>query len=187
MTTLTTPCADELSAICGLPQEIATPRAAAFLNSMVEDPGFAASEVRRLLREAEDAENWYVDRRHEDEERRYSLQVFVWPPRTGTRIHDHASWGVYRCVAGSVLEERYDRLDDGSRLDHARLEKAWQLSWRPEDGCSMVLPGDGGIHRLVNLGGSMAITLHLYGPRTGDADGRDYDPSGEYVCDRLED
>ena len=29
--------------------------------------------------------------------------------------------------------------------------------------------------------------MHLYGPRTGGVDGRDYDPSRDYVCDRLDD
>lgn len=29
-----------------------------------------------------------------------------------------------------------------------------------------------------------AISLHLYGPRVGEIDGRDYDPSRDYVCDR---
>jgi hypothetical protein len=83
-----------------------------------------------------------------------------------------------------VLEERYERLDDGSRLDHARLKKVWQLSWSSEDGASTVLPGDGGIHRVGTLGKSPAISVHLYGPRIGEVDGRDYDPSRDYVCDR---
>jgi len=26
---------------------------------------------------------------------------------------DHSSWGVYCCAVGSILEERYERLDDG--------------------------------------------------------------------------
>jgi hypothetical protein len=85
-----------------------------------------------------------------------------------------------------VLEERYERLDDGSVPDHARLEKAWQLTWSREDGASTVLPGDGGIHRVGNQGTEVAISVHLYGPRVGEVDGRDYDPSRDYVCDRPE-
>jgi hypothetical protein len=86
-----------------------------------------------------------------------------------------------------VFEERYERLDDGSRPEHARLEKVWQLWWRQEDGASTVLPGDEGIHRVGNPGESVAISVHLYGPRIGEVDGRDYDPSRDYVCDRRED
>ena len=44
--------------------------------------------------------------------------------------------------------------------------------------------GDGGIHRVSNPGEGAAISVHLYGPRMGEVDGRDYDPSRDYVCDR---
>ena len=71
--------------------------------------------------------------------------------------------------------------------EHARLKKAWQLWWSPEDGASTVLPGDGGIHRVGNPGEGVAVSVHLYGSRIGEVDGRDYDPSRDYVCDRRED
>ena len=115
----------------------------------------------------------------------YSLQVLVWPPGTRTQIHDHTCWGAYYCVVGSVLEERYDRLDDSSQPNHARLKKVWQLMWSREDGVSTVLPRDGGIHRVGNPSESPAISMHLYGPSIGEVDGRDYDLSRNYVCDRL--
>ena len=122
----------------------------------------------------------------EEEDGAYSLQVFVWPPGTKTQIHDHSSWGAYRCAVGSVHEVRYERLDDGSRLEHARLKKVWRLSWSPEDGASRVLTGAGGIHRVGNPGAKTAISVHLYGPRLGEVDGHDYDPSRDYVCDRVD-
>jgi len=86
-----------------------------------------------------------------------------------------------------VLEERYERLDDGSRTEHARLKKVWQLWWSREDGASTVLPRDAGIHRVGNPGERVAISVRLYGPRMEEVDGRDYDPSRDHVCDRLED
>jgi len=101
-----------------------------------------------------------------------------------TKIHDHASWGPFCCVVGSVLEERYERLDNGPRPEHARLKKIWQLWWTSEDGASTVLPSDGGIHRVSNLGESTAVSVHLYGPGLWEIDGRDYDPSRDYGCDR---
>lgn len=176
--------ARDLREICGLPTGAALHRAVPFLEGLVEDPALLEGGMLPLLGEAADAENWYVARRHENED--FSLQVFVWPAGTGTKVHDHSSWGVYRCVAGSLLEKRYARLDDGSRPDHARLEKAWQRRWTPEDGASTVLPGDGGIHSMTNLGDETAVSIHLYGPRTAEIDGRDYDPSRDYVCDRTE-
>jgi hypothetical protein len=86
----------------------------------------------------------------------------------------------------TVLEERYERLDDGSQLNHARLKNFWQLAWDTEDGASSVPPYDRGIHRMGNPGNRTAISVHLYGPRIGGLDGRDYDPSRDYVCDRFE-
>ncbi len=88
-------------------------------------------------------------------------------------------------MVGSVLEERYDRLDDGSQPNHARLKKVWQLWWSKEDGASTVLPYEGGIHRVGNPSESPAISMHLYGPPIGEVDGRDYDPYRNFVCDRL--
>jgi predicted metal-dependent enzyme (double-stranded beta helix superfamily) len=171
-----------------LPTELALRRAAPFLAHLVKDPTFLEAEILPFLGEARGTEEgWYVAHSYVSEDHSFSLQVFVWPPGTETKIHDHSSWGVYCCAVGSVLEERYERLDDGSRPDHARLKKIWQLWWSREDGASSVLPHDGGIHRVGNPSDSLAISVHLYGPRIGEVDGRDYDLSRDYVCDRQED
>ena len=187
MTTVLAPDANEPQALCALPTEQALPRAAALLADLVRDRSFLNSDVLPVLEEARDAERWYVARRCDAPDGSFSLQVFVWPPGTRTMIHDHSSWGAYACAAGTVLEERYERLDDGSRHEHARLEEVWQLSWSPRDGASTVLPGSGGIHRVGNPHNEAAVSVHLYGPRLEEVDGRDYDPSRDYVCDRLDD
>jgi predicted metal-dependent enzyme (double-stranded beta helix superfamily) len=185
--TLLAPHTEELRKLSEFPTELALRRAADFLARLVRDPDFVESQILPLLEEGRDGEDWYVARRHDAKDGSYSLKVFLWPPGTGTNIHDHSSWGAYCCAAGTVLEERYERLDDGSRPDHARLKKVWQLSWTPEDGASTVLPGDGGIHRVGNPAESTAVSVHLYGPRMGEVDGRDYDPSRDRICDRRED
>ena len=178
---------NQLRKISELPTELALQQAASFLAHLVKDPDFLESLIQPQLEEARDRGDWYVAHSHDGEDGSYSLQVFVWPPGTGTKVHDHSSWGAYCCAIGSVLEERYQRLDDRSRPDHARLRKVWQLSWRSEDGASTVLPGDGGIHRVGNPGEGTAISVHLYGPRIiGEVHGRDYDPSRDYVCDRRD-
>ena len=178
---------DYLQTLSKLPPDLALQRAAPYLARLVEDPAFFEAEIRPFLGGGGDrAADWYVANEYEGSDRSFSLQVFVWPPGTETKIHDHSSWGVYCCAVGSVREERFQRLDDGSRLDHARLKKVWELMWSREDGSSSVLPGDGGIHRVGNPGDGMAISVHLYGPRLGEIDGRDYDPSRDYVCDRRD-
>jgi len=179
---------NDLQDISRLPTELAVRRAALSLVRLIEDPAFFEVEIRPLLEETEGRRaDWYVASKHEGSTRAFSLQVFVWPPGTETKIHDHSSWGVYCCAVGSVREERYERLDDGSRLEHARLKKVWELMWSREDGASSVLPGDEGIHRVGNPGDGTAISVHLYGPRLEEIDGRDYDPSRDYVCDRRDD
>jgi predicted metal-dependent enzyme (double-stranded beta helix superfamily) len=188
MTTTTLPALDtnELEKLSNLPTELALQGAAPLLAQLVRDPAFLDAHVLPLLKEARGVEDWYVAHRYDAQDSSYSLQIFVWPPGTRTQIHDHTSWGAYCCAVGSVLEERYERSDDGSQFNHARLKKVWQLSWSPEDGASTVLPYDEGIHRVGNLGSKTAISVHLYGPRIGDLDGRDYDTSRDYVCDRTE-
>jgi predicted metal-dependent enzyme (double-stranded beta helix superfamily) len=168
-----------------LPPEMALGEAIPVLSRLVRDPDFLDSHVLPLMDEAEGAEDWCVAYRYDDGS--YSLQVFFWPPGSGTQIHDHSSWGAFCCVVGSVLEERYERADDGSVPDFARLKKLWRLEWRREDGISTVLPYERGIHRVGNPTGEPAISVHLYGPRIGGIDGRDYDLSQNYVCDRPED
>lgn len=166
--------------------ELALRKAVPYLTRLVQEPTFLKVEILPLLQVAQRAEDWYVARRHDAPTGAFSLQVFVWPPGTRTRIHDHSSWGAFCCAAGSVLEERYERLDDGSVHDYAHLRKVWQLSWAPEDDVSTVLPGNRGIHRVGNPGSEVAISVHLYGPQTGAVDGRDYDPARDYVCDRRD-
>jgi predicted metal-dependent enzyme (double-stranded beta helix superfamily) len=172
-----------LEALAGLAQDPTLEKAVPLLTQVANDGTFLSKrDLLLLLWEAKGADEWYVAHRIEDGS--YSLEVFVWPPGTGTQIHDHTSWGVFRCLAAMILEERYERLDDGLRFEHARLRKAWHRTWKPEDGVSTVLPGNDGIHRVRNQGGSTAISMHLYGSQFGEVNGRDYDPSRDYVCDR---
>jgi predicted metal-dependent enzyme (double-stranded beta helix superfamily) len=170
-----------------LTPEMALQEAIPVLSRLVNDHDFLDSHVLPHLREAVKAEDWYVAYRRDDPDHPYSLQVFVWPAGTATLIHDHSSWGAFCCVVGSVLEERYERADDGTLNEYARLKKLWRLGWRREVGISTVLPYEGGIHRVGNPADEPPISVHLYGPRLGEVDGRDYDPSRNYVCDRPDD
>jgi predicted metal-dependent enzyme (double-stranded beta helix superfamily) len=177
---------DKLHGIPALPTTWAMRQAVAFVADMAGDPAFAESGITPLLEEAKDARDWYVARRLVADEGSYSLRIFVWSPGSATKGHVHSSWGAFGAAAGTVFEERYERLDDGSTPDHARLKKVWELSWSLADRASTVSPGDGGIHRDGNRGSEVAVTAHLYGSRTGEADGWDYDPSRDHVCNRPE-
>ena len=145
--------ASALEELADLAPERAFGEAVSLLDSVARDGDFLSACVLPHLEEARGASDWYVAHHQEEGADSCSLQVFVWPPGSRTRIHDHSSWGAYRCLAGSLLEERYERLDDGSVAEHARLRELWQLLWTPQDGDSTVLAGDDGIHRVGNAGG----------------------------------
>ncbi|BBL80974.1 hypothetical protein RxyAA322_28280 [Rubrobacter xylanophilus] len=166
-----------------LPQKPTVEDAADVLRRISADRDFLGTCVLPLLGEAAKARGWYVA--HSSAHGPCTLQVFVWPPGTATRVHDHSSWGAFCCVAGSVVEERYGRLDDGRTPEHARLRRLWRRRWGGRSGISTVLPYEGGIHRLANPSAEPAVSVHLYGPRSGKIDGRDYAPLRDYVCDRV--
>jgi len=179
--------AGELEKLWELTTQPALRQAVPFLGRLVRNSAFLETEILPLFEDARNTGAWYVAHRYDPPDGSCSLQIFVWPPQTGTRIHEHSCWGVFCCAVGSLVEERYERLDDESRPDFARLKKIWQRAWSIQRGVSTVLPYEGGIHRVSNPGPDTAISVHLYGPRSGEIDGRDYDPSLDYVCDRRED
>ena len=74
-----------------LPAEVALWDAIPLLYGLTNDAAFLASQVLPLVDET--AEDWYVAHRHDFRDGSYSLQIFVWPPGSRTRIHDHSSWG----------------------------------------------------------------------------------------------
>jgi hypothetical protein len=131
----------KLEALAALPLEFALREAVPLLLRLADNPAFLNAHVLPLLQKEREVRDWYIAHSCNGPDDSYSLQVFFWPKGSRTKIHDHTSWGAYCCVVGSVLEERYGRLDDGSVVDHARLKKVWQLWWNREDGASTVLPG----------------------------------------------
>jgi predicted metal-dependent enzyme (double-stranded beta helix superfamily) len=167
----------ELQQLSGLPPYLAVAEAGPLLRRLLLD--------RPLLDLAPQAINGVVQPTFTTlrEEDGFSLQLFTWAPGARTPIHDHTSWGVYVCLAGQLVEDRYQRLDDGLRPGAARLRRTWRVAWHPGER-SVLLPYEGGIHRVANPDLGTAVSLHLYGPRLSTIDGRDYDPRRDYVCDR---
>lgn len=86
---------EELLEISTLPAEQAPRRAASLLADLVKDPAFVEAEIVPSLEGGGDREGWYVARQYDGEDGSYSLKVFVWPAGTGTKVHDHSSWGAY--------------------------------------------------------------------------------------------
>jgi len=158
----------------------------AFLAQLVRDPGFMATQILSSLPYASFGSEPMITATYGLREASPCLQVFVWPAGAATPIHDHTSWAAYHCVVGTLQEDRYERLDDGTQPSTAHLRKLWQRPLRNQDGASTVGAYAAGIHRISNPGSRPAISVHLYGPRQGMFDGRDYDPRRDFVCARYE-
>lgn len=156
------------------------------LMRLVDAPLFFTTHIQPLLEQTYHASDVTVARSFGTQQDGAALQLFMWPPHSETSIHDHACWGAIRCASGALHEERYTRLDNGTQPNTAHLRKSWQRSWRRTDGVTTVLPYEEGIHRVSNPHDDVAISVHIYGPRLALFDGRDYDASRDYVCDRYE-
>jgi predicted metal-dependent enzyme (double-stranded beta helix superfamily) len=173
----------DLKNIARLAPAFAVREAGTVLARLLKNPAFLAGQARSLLTTAP-APGPYVACQITGPEDGYALQIFVWPPGAKTAIHDHSCWGLIHGAFGTLQEERYARLDAGEHDAQARLRRTWRRGWGRADGVSTLLPYEGGIHRVSNPSSQPALSVHIYGP-PGAIDGRDSDPSHDYVCDRL--
>jgi predicted metal-dependent enzyme (double-stranded beta helix superfamily) len=176
-----------LDHLYGQLSDLAFNQSRAFLAQIIYDPVFMMTQIVPALAQIGFGREPAIVASYGTRESSTCLQVFTWPAGATTAIHDHTSWGAYLCVVGTLLEERYTRLDDGAQPSTARLRKLWQRALSPDEGVSTVGAYAEGIHRISNPGSRPAISVHLYGPRMGVFDGRDYDPRRDFVCVRHED
>jgi len=131
-------------------------------------PEAMAIEVKAALRDATATPDWLpAERRrasHEnyarhllygDPSARFSILSLVWDRAQMSPIHAHHCWcavGVYR---GMLTETYYREAGAGDRP----MEMG---STRHAAGASIFDPGSG-IHRLANVSGVLAVSLHVYG------------------------
>ncbi|HYP41623.1 MAG TPA: cysteine dioxygenase family protein [Chloroflexia bacterium] len=177
---------EALEEICHLPAHLAIREVVPVLAHLAKERPFANPHLLLPPDSAgsRNPRDPYIAYRREGKDNSYALQLFVWPAGAASQIHDHSCWGAISCISGSLMEKRYDRIDDGSTPNQAHLKKAWQQVWKSGQGISTLLPYDGGIHQVSNPTNATVLSLHIYGPM-GAIDGRDYDPLHDYVCDRL--
>jgi len=100
----------------------------------------------------------------------FSIAAMVWLPGQETVIHDHVAWCVTAVLRGREYEEIFTLVEGG---------RALALSARNVNPAGSVggfaPPGD--IHRVRNVGGSVAISMHVYGAdisRLGNSIRREY-------------
>ena len=100
----------------------------------------------------------------------FSISAMVWLPGQQTVIHDHVAWCVTGVLQGREYEEVFALAGDG---------RALRLAARnvnpPGSVSGFAPPGD--IHRVRNTGGTVAISMHVYGAdisRLGNSIRREY-------------
>jgi 3-mercaptopropionate dioxygenase len=84
----------------------------------------------------------------------FSVSAVVWRPGQLTEIHDHLVWCSYIVLQGVETETIFD-------IDQDRLVEVGRLQRGPGSVSGVAPPDD--IHRVHNTGGTVAITLHVYG------------------------
>ena len=92
----------------------------------------------------------------------FVVVAMVWPPKEGTPVHDHGTWGVVGVAEGGLSVTNYIRNDDGSQSGHASLAELGTISARAGD-ATYVLPPDEDIHKVWNSTAEQSISIHTYG------------------------
>ena len=97
---------------------------------------------------------------HEEDNHEIAVFVIAWAPGRGLSPHNHKTWAVVAGIEGQEHEINYRRLDDGSRVGFADLEKTHEETLYPGSAvCCM--PED--IHSVWNNGSDLALSIHTYG------------------------
>jgi predicted metal-dependent enzyme (double-stranded beta helix superfamily) len=107
------------------------------------------------------------------ESRTFAAWVIGWPPGGAIDLHDHGdSAGAVVVRRGSLRETRVVRRDGHSlRLETSDLTAG--VGARFDPGC---------VHDIVNVGGTLAVSVHVYAPRLRSMT---YYAFGDGVLDRL--
>jgi 3-mercaptopropionate dioxygenase len=93
---------------------------------------------------------------HAEPDGSFSVTAMIWRPGQATPIHDHVTWCVFGVLQGVEYEELFSLAVDGSHL----LEVGRNEGHAGDVG-GFAPPGD--IHRVRNIGDTVAVSLHVYG------------------------
>ncbi|OZI23869.1 cysteine dioxygenase [Bordetella genomosp. 9] len=96
----------------------------------------------------------------QESEEGMTLYLNVIIPGKDTKPHDHGTWAVIVAVSGEELNRIYQRVDDGSNPEQARLEKVREYVVKPGSPINF-LPRD--IHSIHVDGNQTVRHFHLYG------------------------
>ena len=139
-------------------------RVAAALRGRLPGPGILSPEQL-----AGDPAGYQTHLVHAEPDGSFSIVVMVWLPGQTTPVHDHLTWCVTAVLQGTEYEEVY-----AHRGDH--LETVARNANPVGTVSGFAPPGD--IHRVTNIGDTVAVSMHVYGTditRVGSSVRRVYD------------
>ncbi|MBM3941561.1 MAG: hypothetical protein FJ316_01270 [SAR202 cluster bacterium] len=92
------------------------------------------------------------------------LQVtaVVWGPGDHAPPHNHNTWGMIGVWDNALTETRFQRLDDRTRVDYAKLEKDRTAVVKPGE-ISLLVPEVDEIHQMDNFTDRPTVEIHVYG------------------------
>jgi 3-mercaptopropionate dioxygenase len=129
-------------------------RAGMLLRPTLADPGLLEQRHRQPA-----ADRYRQHVVHVHPAGRYSIVALVWKPGQATPIHDHRCWCVVGVWRGLERETSYDL--------HAQDAAAYLVLRRTADSAagdvSVLVPPERDIHRVENVGSTLAISVHVYG------------------------
>ncbi len=79
-----------------------------------------------------------------------------------TAVHNHGTWGLIGIWRGEEQEERFNRVDDGTRSGHVQLRSSGALTNTPGS-ISHLIPPDDEIHRIRTVSPQPSCSIHVYG------------------------
>ena len=130
-----------------------------------------APELLTAAERAGDQSDYQCHVLHAEPDGTFSVTAMVWRPGQITPIHDHVTWCVFGVLQGVEYEELFALAAEASHLIAVGRNES-----RPGEVSGFAPPGD--IHRVRNIGDSVAISLHVYGAditRLGSSVRRCYD------------
>jgi predicted metal-dependent enzyme (double-stranded beta helix superfamily) len=105
----------------------------------------------------------------------FSVSAMVWLPGQQTPVHDHVAWCVTAVLRGREHEEIF-ALAGGELAGGGQALRLAARNVNPPGSVSAFAP-PGDIHRVRNTGGTVAISMHVYGAdisRLGNSIRREY-------------
>lgn len=99
----------------------------------------------------------------------------VWGAGSHIDPHDHHTWGMIGVLRNGIQETRFERVDDRSSNEWAKLLKQRSYLMRTGE-VSLLVPDVDEIHQLDNFSDRPTVEIHVYGDELGELERCQYNP-----------